>query len=156
MRLTCMLFLAATACGSDSTGGDKDASTGGDSGGGGADSGNVIDAPGADASTQGVACGMTSCGTGMDCCIEFDGSNPTYTCIASGDNCNGLAAACDGPEDCMANERCCGGGGGGVQCESQGGGQCRELCHTAGDCAMQGAMCCTSMFLGNYCAMMCF
>jgi hypothetical protein len=143
--------------GKDSTtgGGGADAPGSTDDSGGGS---NTIDAPGPDASTAGISCGMMSCTTG---CVTFANQMANYACIASGAQCQGLSQKCDGPEDCTNGDACCaafnggGGGGGGVACGMAGQG-CRELCHNAGDCSQTGAMCCTSQFFNySYCAMQC-
>jgi hypothetical protein len=156
------LALALAACGKDSTG-NTDASNGSNTG---SDDGGqtTIDAAPPDGSTAGVTCGTgsaaTTCSAGMECCTTFTNNMASNDCVAAGTQCQGFSKACDGPEDCMTNERCCasfgGGGGGGITCQGTGG-QCgRELCHTPADCSTAGSMCCTSQFLGySYCAATC-
>ena len=154
-KLSVLVLLVA--CGKDSTtGGGTDAPSSTDDSGGGS---NTIDAPGPDASTAGVSCGMMTCTTGMDCCITFGNQMASYACVASGGACQGVSQECDGPEDCTGTDACCasfgGNGGNGIQCDTAGQG-CRELCHNAGDCSQQGAMCCTSQFFNySYCAPAC-
>ena len=168
LAVVIVLVSAYGACGDDSTTNDRT-----DAGGSNSlvDASDLGDAEGPDTGGgsgsgggSGVACGNTmTCATGMECCVTFggggsggSGATPTYNCIASGGNCQGISQECDGPEDCVTGEQCCGGvGGGDVRCDS-GGGQCIELCHTPADCSTAGHMCCTSMFFGQYCAAMCF
>jgi len=153
MRHLATLALALLiGCGNDSSG-DKDAATGGgDSSGSGMTDAAPPDAGG----TAGVTCGMMTCATGMDCCVTFQNMMPAYACIASGGACQGVTQSCDGPEDCTTGDRCCAQfGGGDVTCQG-GGGTCRELCHVAADCTMQGAMCCDNNFFNySYCSLTC-
>jgi hypothetical protein len=88
--------------------------------------------------TQGVPCGNTSCDAPQICCVTFSGA----TCTAA-DGCDqGLALACDGPEDCSNGDVCCGDigmGGGGSEClpagDCEGGGMgSGVLCHSDADC----------------------
>jgi len=152
------LVAALVACSSNSSPGGHDApETTGDGNGSGS---GMIDAAAPDGGTAGVACGMMTCGTGMDCCVTFANQMASYACITSGGQCQGLSQACDGPEDCTNSDRCCasfgGGGGGGITCQPASGTCGRELCHTPADCSTAGAMCCPSQFLSySFCAATC-
>lgn len=59
-----------------------------------------VDAP---ASELGVECGGTTCGADQKCCADLFG---TPSCIALGAVCAGVAATCDGIEDCGGNPCC--------------------------------------------------
>jgi hypothetical protein len=85
--------------------------------------------------TEGVPCGDATCNAPEVCCVTFNGQSCTS-------NCNqGLALACDGPEDCSGGDVCCGDigmGGGGSECMPSG--DCQtgmgsgRLCHSNTDC----------------------
>src|SRR5262245_10979167 len=144
MRANYILVLSfLIACGSKhSTSGDDapsgddsspmiDSPTSGDAGGDGM---STVDA------AVGVACGMTTCTSTQECCL----ANGQRTCVAQGD-CQGVAFACDGPEDCQTGEVCCAsntGGTPGSECRDAGD-MCRAIaCHADPDCPMATPKCC--------------
>ena len=90
----------------------------------------------------GVTCGATTCAVGQECCIGANGG----TCEDQG-NCQTVAFACDGPEDCEQNQVCCfaagGGGPGTAGAECKPAAQCQtNACHTDGDCGGNTPKCC--------------
>jgi hypothetical protein len=90
----------------------------------------------------GVVCGATTCAPTQECCVGANGG----TCVDMG-TCQTVTFACDGPEDCEANQVCCfaAGGGGpgtaGAECKSAQACQ-TSACHTDGDCADPTPKCC--------------
>ena len=88
----------------------------------------------------GVTCGTMTC-TGMqECCV---GNGGTHTCVDPG-NCQGVAFACDGPEDCQSPDVCClaaVGGMAGATCKPAT--MCQtDACHTDPDCPANTPKCC--------------
>ncbi len=62
-----------------------------------------------DLAIPGIACANTSCAVGQECCLSVSGtSTVSGTCISSGGTCSGAVLACDGPQQCGANQFCCG------------------------------------------------
>jgi hypothetical protein len=110
--------------------------------------------PASDAGPPGVTCGTDVCTAPEICCVTFSGGPggggmSTMTCGAAAD-CMGLAASCDGPEDCAAGEACCGmrsTGGGSTGCVPDA--MCRfgRLCHADSDCSGRDTCC---SFMGAY------
>lgn len=134
------------ACGDDGGGGggtQSDAPMGTSDGNMQTGDGGTIDSPGTTADAGlGAACGTTTCMATQECCLTGGGGG---TCVAQG-TCSGAAFACDGPEDCGANEVCCygnqgGGGMGGSECKPTA--QCQiNACHLDADCGGATAKCC--------------
>jgi hypothetical protein len=82
-----------------------------------------------------VACGSATCvpSNGEVCCVSMTG----MTCKAAA-SCTGLAApaACDGPEDCPAGQRCCIGFPSGAKCTAGAcSGNTQDLCNYNDNCA---------------------
>jgi hypothetical protein len=96
----------------------------------------------------GVACGTDTCLAPDICCVTFAGGAAMMTCSAAAD-CMGVAAGCDGPEDCGSGEVCCGmrgagGGGASTSCVPTADCGFGRLCHADTDCAGMD-MCCSFM-----------
>jgi hypothetical protein len=158
-------LLAAWGCDGDSMG-ELD-SGGGTDGGGSMDGGGADGGGGGmttDAGPAGVACGTMTCsGTTPQCCVPRDPGGMA-TCISADAVCMGVAASCDGPEDCTAPQQCCvgfGSTGGGASCQNACGLGSRAACHAASDCpSVDGLMrmCCPFTgggFSGSVCLPMC-
>lgn len=115
-------------------------------------------APDAQVSTPdagtGVTCGDMTC-TGTDICCTTQGGGGggfSQTCTAS-DQCMGSPSECDGPEDCGANEVCCGSLQG-AQCQAT---ACQtELCHDTADCTDAADTCCGGFGGTMICSQFCF
>jgi hypothetical protein len=105
---------------------------GGGSGGSGTDSGMT--------SQSSVACAGETCGANQKCCVDFVTSG--VSCIATGAQCNGFSATCDGKEDCSGGF-CCESGGGTIGC----GAACSSgtICLEAADCPSTTPMCCMGL-----------
>jgi len=107
-------------------------------------------APPEDTGPPGVTCGTDVCMAPAICCVSFGGGggSATRACTAPAD-CMGLAASCDGPEDCAAGEACCGmrsTGGASTGCVPDA--MCRfgRLCHADSDCSGRDTCC---AFMGS-------
>jgi hypothetical protein len=102
---------------------------------GGMGSGSNIDAP---PSAAGVLCGTTTCAANQKCCSDFIGGP---ACIAMNATCAGIAATCDGVEDCSGMP-CCDVGGATVACASS----CQtQVCRDNTDCSASAPNCCPSI-----------
>jgi len=114
--------------------------------------------PGNDAGTTvGIMCGTAVCGAGETCCVTrgTGGMMISEACTAPG-ACMGAALACDGPEDCMTGQACCGsvvGGSAGAMCTAAAMCARGRLCHVTADCGA-GDTCCSFMGL-NVCTPFC-
>lgn len=99
---------------------------------------NMIDAA---TSPIGVQCGAMQCTSGQKCCADFLGGP---NCIPASAACNtGIAATCDGIEDC-AGGACCENGTIVVECQPTCSGQ--TICRDNADCVNSGMpMCCPSI-----------
>jgi hypothetical protein len=101
-------------------------------------------APEADAAV-GVECGTMVCAPEQECCVTDPAGTPQYECIASGDPCGGVSAACDGPEDCGGNACCATLMGMSVSATCDTETECTgglTLCHTGADCPTLSPNCC--------------
>ncbi|HET8940240.1 MAG TPA: hypothetical protein VFN67_42660 [Polyangiales bacterium] len=78
-----------------------------------------------------VACGAGTCGPDAHCCIA-DGV-PT-SCVGQTAQCPAPYTACDGPEDCKANEECWSERYGFCAPSEQSHGRGSQLCHSDGHC----------------------
>lgn len=89
------------------------------------------------ASSIGVMCGVATCGSGMKCCSDFV-SAPT--CIPLAQACAGIAATCDGTEDCNGSP-CCADTSSTIACGTL---SCQnQICREATDCKNAAApLCC--------------
>jgi hypothetical protein len=112
--------------------------------------------PGADLAGvdfAGVSCGTMSCGAGHVCCNQYNGTSMTLEQMCmTGSTCGdgGIAASCDGPEDCSGSTCCIsvdvdnGNASGDAMCQAtcaanvaQANGDTMvttKLCHAASDC----------------------
>lgn len=112
-----------------------------------------------DAGPAGVTCGTATCVDPQICCVAFAGGMATMTCSAPAD-CMGVAASCDGPEDCASGEACCGmfggpgGGGGTTSCVAEAMCTRGRLCHADADCT--GMDTCCSFMGASVCSPRCF
>lgn len=111
-----------------------------------------------DAGPPGVVCGTSVCASPQVCCIQRRGREQTRTCTAADACSGGVAAECDGPEDCGSGEVCCGarrpGSIGAAECTAES--MCRvgRVCHVDVDC-QSGQRCCDIMGVG-VCSNFCF
>ncbi len=111
-----------------------------------------------DAGPPGVTCGTETCVDPQICCVAVAGGTTSRACALPAD-CMGVAAACDGPEDCGSGEVCCGmrsaggGGSGSTACVDEAMCGFGRLCHVTADCA-GGDMCCSFMG-GSVCSPFC-
>jgi hypothetical protein len=102
---------------------------------------------GTDAGPAGVACGDEVCVDPQVCCVSFGGGGTSSRACTVADACMGVAAACDGPEDCASGEACCGmrgmGGGGSASTGCVPDAACRfgRLCHVDSDCTGRDTCC---------------
>jgi hypothetical protein len=91
---------------------------------------------------SGVACGAQMCASGQQCCIDFI-SAPR--CLAAGVSCPGLAATCDGLEDCAAGACCFIGAR--ADCTTA---SCNDpICLQPADCPAAQPMCCLGFTTGE-------
>jgi hypothetical protein len=108
--------------------------------------------------TTGVMCGTAVCGAAEVCCVTrgAGGMMISQACTAP-TACMGAALGCDGPEDCMTGQACCGsfiGGSAGAMCVASAMCTRGRFCHVTSDCT--GAdMCCSFMGV-NVCSPRCF
>ncbi len=158
MRYVLAAALVVCACtrakpdaigGNGAGGGGGVAGSGGNGGGGNGGGGNGnggghdmamsmpddMTAPADMTSFVGVFCGTMTCvAPDNECCAVSGGP---LTCQSPSMQCNGAPYDCDGPEDCLKDETCCGGGTGST-CNQLNGGGCPggrvPLCHTLDDC----------------------
>jgi hypothetical protein len=108
--------------------------------------------------TAGVMCGTDVCDATEECCITrgAGGMMISQSCTAAG-ACMGAALACDGPEDCMTGEACCGsfiGGAAGAMCVDSAMCARGRFCHDTSDCTGMDT-CCSFMGI-NVCSPRCF
>jgi hypothetical protein len=104
---------------------------------GGGSGSNMVDAA---PPAIGVACGATTCTTGQKCCADFL-NGPT--CIALGASCAGIAATCDGVEDCAGNACCSDAGGSAAACGAAAMCTNQTICRENADCTTPNQpMCC--------------
>jgi hypothetical protein len=93
--------------------------------------------------SAGITCGAPACGSGEVCCIPTANTN-TRTCTAGSCPVGSYTRACDGPEDCMTGESCCGADyPWTARCTPAG--SCTSLdqfCHTGNDCDASQPFCC--------------
>jgi hypothetical protein len=83
-----------------------------------------------------VTCGAGGCGVGEEFCADFV-AGPRCQLAAAG--CTGIAATCDGLEDCALGSTCCDLGGGVVGCAPA----CQnQICREPADCTNPGAPAC--------------
>jgi hypothetical protein len=96
-------------------------------------------------SFEGVFCGNMVCKapTG-ECCA----GQTTVICQSPAIACAGRPFDCDGPEDCMNGDRCCGSVNGSMCATGTGGGGCSNgdvpLCHTLDECGTGYIACCAA------------
>jgi hypothetical protein len=108
--------------------------------------------------TTGVMCGTEVCGAAEECCITrgTGGMMIAQACVATG-TCMGAALSCDGPEDCMTGEACCGsfiGGAAGAMCVADTMCARGRFCHADTDCTGMDTCC---SFMGvSICSPRCF
>lgn len=153
--LLCTCAFLFSACGGDSSSADAAPGAHADAAPGTPDA-----APGGPADAAiGVACGAAStCSTAQQCCVTANGDGGTSMCVSPG-ACQGIAASCDGPEDCSGHA-CCASfnpqtGMAAVTCigtDACGVGQV-QACHEDADCPAQGqtaGVCCVAGTTG-YC-----
>jgi hypothetical protein len=185
-RLSILVIAICSACGDDSAPGTGDSGPGRlDGGPGSSDAGASVDASGStdagdvdggggdtdagattDAGTSGVPCGDVTCGAEQRCCTTLvPGGEPMTECVGAEERCEGIAIACDGPEDCDGDDVCClggigPGGGGGARCGPAD--RCPSIaCHDAEDCPETDGrplMCCPfelGPVSGSRCAPLC-
>jgi len=131
------------AGGSGGGGGAAGSGGGGSAGGGGTGGGHDLAVAGAADMTivppdmtsfTGIFCGDKVCmAPDNECCAM----SSSVACQSPLMPCNGAPYDCDGPEDCLKGETCCGGGTGST-CNQLNGGTCQgnrvPLCHTLDDC----------------------
>jgi len=96
----------------------------------------------------GVACGAITCAVNQQCCADFVAAP---TCAPLGASCNGVAATCDGIEDCNGNACCEQTIVLAISCAStpvcQDAAQ-DQICRDAGDCTdPAAALCCFGLGL---------
>jgi len=131
--------------GAAGSGGGAGGGTGGNGGGGNGGNGGGHDmatstandlatGPADMTSFAGVFCGNQICmAPDGECCAM----QSSLMCQSPMMQCNGAPYDCDGPEDCLKDETCCGGGTGST-CNQLNGGTCAggrvPLCHTLDDC----------------------
>jgi hypothetical protein len=98
--------------GSSTSSGGSTTSSGGTTDGGTTDGGT---SSGASSGTPNqISCGTATCNsTTQKCCTTFEMGSLVSSCIATADDCQGGAQACDDKTDCPAGQICCAGGGGG-------------------------------------------
>ncbi len=161
----CFLGIAPSGCGDDAlpsnTDAGEDLSAAGDLAGSADLAGRDLSAPSqfdlAGADFAGIICGTQTCGSGNICCLVPDinaGTAVAMCSAASACSDGGIAAACDGYEDCTSGTpNCCVslslgsggmGAGGGASCTAscpasisqagQGGTVNTKLCHGPSDC----------------------
>lgn len=132
---------------------------GGTAGGGGTGGGpdlamstppDMVSAPADMTSFAGVYCGTMIClKPTSECCA----GQTTVICQTPASACTGRPFDCDGPEDCMSGERCCGSTNGSM-CGGSGGSGCSNgdvpLCHTVADCAGDGYVACCGATNGGH------
>jgi hypothetical protein len=102
----------------------------------------------------GVNCGTEICTASQECCVFVSGGSFTASCVAAGTGCGdgGIAATCDGPEDCsggtpnccanisldnmsvMGQATCTATCPGNAQQGTNGGMVTSKLCHNSADC----------------------
>jgi hypothetical protein len=160
-----LLLSACTRANPDAIGGNGGSAGGGGggaagSGGGGGSAGSGGSGGGADLSVstphdmtsdspadmtsfEGVYCGAMVCkAPTAECCA----GQTTVVCQSNAIPCAGRAFDCDGPEDCMSGERCCGSLNGSACGGNGGGGGCSNgdvpLCHTLAECGAGYVGCC--------------
>ncbi|HXU73369.1 MAG TPA: hypothetical protein VN947_28815 [Polyangia bacterium] len=137
------------------------------SGGGGGTVGDGVDlamsmptdmAGGPDmASLEGVACGMTSCKNGSDCCVNNNGDKCTDQQQCSGGQ-HPTLWGCDGPEDCPGavpgthGECCANTSGSACNISCAGIANSAPMCHALTDCPTGGGYtaCCVIKVLPQY------
>lgn len=150
--------------GSGGAGGGGTGGGGGTAGGGGTGGGQDLAMSGAAdmsklppdmATLQGVACGMTSCMNGEDCCINNNGEHCTTQNSCSG-GAHPTLWACDGPEDCKSTVSpvCCANSSGSAcdpSCTGLGT-PATPMCHSLADCPpLDGyTACCPIQALPQY------
>lgn len=144
-----MVALVAGACGGSDS--DPAADGGGADAPPGASDGALVDGAEirADAAA-GVACGMELCAPGVEkCCVDM--TTGSESCVPQADPCTGASVTCDGPEDCVTGETCCGtvAGGGSSMCAAEGSCEGITLCHAPTDCAAGEPFCCPNPVLGT-------
>lgn len=106
-------------------------------GGSGGGSDAMIDAP---PPAVGVACGAMTCGASQKCCADLL-AGPS--CIPQSATCAGVAATCDGTEDCAGNA-CCESGGGVAACGTSPTCPNQTICRENADCTNPAQrLCCT-------------
>jgi hypothetical protein len=145
-----LLLLAAPACGGDDDGGGGDDGTAIDGGGGGGDGGGGGGIDGGGGGASSVRCSGDVCeGATPVCCLDQGSS-----CVATREECGGVANSCDGREDCPDSQVCCAG------VDSELGTQCTAtcvvvVCREPDDCLEAGDDCCLTGDFGicsNHCS----
>ncbi|MEM9068295.1 MAG: hypothetical protein AAGE52_07300 [Myxococcota bacterium] len=122
------------------------------------DAGDLVDSgsdgardAGSDADvSEDIACGPLVCEVPYVCCIESTAGTFSHSCEEPGD-CSGAFFGCDGPDDCLAGDVCCGDPAALAFCAET----CDEtvLCETDADC--EGVCCPSTPGRQAFCAASC-